>query len=179
MNLADYLIAVNLTPAQFARLVGVQSRNTIHRYISGERIPRSHILSRIEYVTRGMVTAQDFEEARDRLLNVANDNSPDYPWSRGQEELAEKTAQQMVEKVRSEPPEGSGPSPAMQAALSVLGSRVTERFGMYHLDGRPVRIATLIRHANRILMDEGKLAIRYPGVMPVLDDVQDKPPDKK
>lgn len=169
MKLGDYLIAVDLTPAQFARLVGVGSRTTIHRYISGERLPHERIMRRIEHVTGGMVTIDDFQDPTPIVLYAANDNEPDYPWSRS-EEREQELAEEAVKKVRAEPAEGSGPSPALRMAFEVLGGRARERHGQFFLDGRPVRLATLIRQANMILIDQQKPMIRYPGVLPAFDD---------
>ncbi|HWJ86904.1 MAG TPA: helix-turn-helix transcriptional regulator [Pelagibacterium sp.] len=59
MLLADYLRKRNLAAASFAQAIGV-SRQTVFRYISGERMPRRAILNRIEEETQGAVTASDF-----------------------------------------------------------------------------------------------------------------------
>lgn len=62
MKLSDYLSGQNESPAAFAAAIGV-SRQAVHRYKAGERVPRPEVLSRIRAATNGAVTADDFMPA--------------------------------------------------------------------------------------------------------------------
>lgn len=59
MRLDTYLDSKSIPDSDFAVLIGV-SRQTVHRYKSGERFPEPPILSKISEVTNGEVTANDF-----------------------------------------------------------------------------------------------------------------------
>lgn len=58
MKLSVYLKRKKMTPAAFARLVGVAPL-TVHRWLKGERFPLRH-LAEIKSATGGSVTANDF-----------------------------------------------------------------------------------------------------------------------
>ena len=59
MKLSTFLDRAAIKPSEFARQIGVP-RQTLHRYLAGERTPRSEILHRIREVTNGEVTPNDF-----------------------------------------------------------------------------------------------------------------------
>lgn len=59
MKLASFLQQAEIKPSEFARQIGVP-RQTLHRYLAGERTPRSEVLNRIRDVTKGAVTPNDF-----------------------------------------------------------------------------------------------------------------------
>lgn len=59
MTLADYLIAVEKSAADFAKEVGV-TPVSMHRYLRGARVPKKAIMQRICLATAGLVTANDF-----------------------------------------------------------------------------------------------------------------------
>lgn len=60
MTLRDYLEGPpKQSYAEFARLIGV-SRQTVQRYLTGERTPNLHTMGRIEAATEGRVTVSDF-----------------------------------------------------------------------------------------------------------------------
>ena len=59
MNLASFLKSKAISDSDFADRVGV-SRQAIHRYKNGERIPEKPVLSKIYKVTGGAVTPNDF-----------------------------------------------------------------------------------------------------------------------
>lgn len=59
MNLRPYLEENGISPAEFAREIRVEPAS-VHRYLSGERIPRPEILERIIQATNGAVQANDF-----------------------------------------------------------------------------------------------------------------------
>lgn len=59
MQLANYLTANSISPHEFAKTIGV-SRETVRRYLAGERRPELDKLHTIARVTDGQVTANDF-----------------------------------------------------------------------------------------------------------------------
>ncbi|TRO96756.1 helix-turn-helix transcriptional regulator [Glycocaulis profundi] len=59
MTLSDWLKTSNVTPSAFADRIGV-SRQAVHRYVEGDRIPRREVLTKINEATGGAVTANDF-----------------------------------------------------------------------------------------------------------------------
>lgn len=59
MKLADYLAQEDLTADAFAESIGT-SRESVRRYISGERIPDRKIMLKIALATGCKVTANDF-----------------------------------------------------------------------------------------------------------------------
>lgn len=163
MKLRDYLIATKLSPAQFANLIDAKSRMTVHRYLAGSRRPCRSMMLRISHVTRGLVTASDFEEGGGAGDAADDLDAAELPWSRS--ELNEAAAiEAAFRAMLREPLPGTGPSPALRMALFVLGDRVTEKDRRFYLDRRPAGIPTLIRAANRILISEGEFPICYPGV---------------
>jgi hypothetical protein len=72
MQLFDWVRSQNVSISQLSRNIGVE-RAMIYRYFAGA-IPRTSTIRRIEKITRGKVTAQDFylnALARDRLADEA------------------------------------------------------------------------------------------------------------
>jgi hypothetical protein len=59
MKLADYLQHKSVSPADFAKSIGV-SKETVRRYIVGTRIPEPRIMEKIALATACKVTANDF-----------------------------------------------------------------------------------------------------------------------
>lgn len=59
MKLRPYLDEKKISPADFAREIRVETAS-VHRYLTGERIPRMEILERIIQATEGAVQANDF-----------------------------------------------------------------------------------------------------------------------
>jgi transcriptional regulator with XRE-family HTH domain len=59
MRFAKYLTDRNHTDAEFAALIGV-TRQAVHRYKAGERIPDQATMTKIFEVTGGAVTPNDF-----------------------------------------------------------------------------------------------------------------------
>jgi transcriptional regulator with XRE-family HTH domain len=59
MQLRDHLSAEKVSIPDFARAIGV-SVQTVHRYLSGERIPRPEIMQKIKAATDGKVQPNDF-----------------------------------------------------------------------------------------------------------------------
>ena len=60
MNLASYIEGLGISVAEFGRLIDVPNRQTVHKYVRGERFPPPATLARIREVTGGRVTADDF-----------------------------------------------------------------------------------------------------------------------
>lgn len=60
MTLKDWLAENDITVPDFARKIRVKAAKTAYRYINGERIPNSRIMTRITAATNGAVTANDF-----------------------------------------------------------------------------------------------------------------------
>lgn len=59
MNLRTYLSGQKIPATQFAATIGV-SVAALHRYIAGDRVPRTDVLERISCVTDGAVQPNDF-----------------------------------------------------------------------------------------------------------------------
>jgi len=59
MQLAAYLDLAKITDRDFAETIGV-TRQALHRYRQGLRIPRPEVLAKIKAATDGAVTANDF-----------------------------------------------------------------------------------------------------------------------
>jgi len=59
MNLRTYLDEHDVSIAHFSGQIEV-SVAALHRYLSGERIPRPEVLERISLVTEGKVKPNDF-----------------------------------------------------------------------------------------------------------------------
>ena len=150
----------HLTPAAFARKVGVRSRTTIHRYIKGKQFPTPEILCKIERETQGLVTKDDFERHK-----KANDNLPDFPWSRKDlEEIQE--CELAYRRMMSQRKEGERLSPQLRRAVFVLGDRIKmdKHQRNFFLDGRPVGAKELVVIANRYLKSHNLNHILYPGI---------------
>jgi transcriptional regulator with XRE-family HTH domain len=60
MKLNDWLIAQNLTSAEFARIAGLGDKQAVHKYRHGERFPTPENLRRIREATNGAVMPDDF-----------------------------------------------------------------------------------------------------------------------
>jgi transcriptional regulator with XRE-family HTH domain len=60
MQLIDYLTANRLSYAEFARMIGAKSDETVRRYANRERIPNGKNMQRIAEATGFQVTANDF-----------------------------------------------------------------------------------------------------------------------
>ncbi|MBB6250925.1 helix-turn-helix domain-containing protein [Nitrospirillum iridis] len=64
MKLTDYLLAENITAAEFARRLG-RSRSTIGRWCTGQRHPDAGAMRAIMEETKGAVMPNDFFESRE------------------------------------------------------------------------------------------------------------------
>ena len=62
MNLDNYLSNHGLSPAEFAKRIGVTDES-VRRYTHGRRHPRPEIMRRIVAATDGQVGPQDFLDA--------------------------------------------------------------------------------------------------------------------
>lgn len=68
MQLLDFLRQEDLSFAEFARKINVQSRMTVVRYCRGTRIPTPEVMERIGLATAGAVTPNDFYATRTQDL---------------------------------------------------------------------------------------------------------------
>lgn len=75
MKLADYLSQAEIKPSAFAERLGV-TRQTLWRYMSGDRRPEWDVLERIRAETDGQVTPNDF---LDDPIEVAPGPAPSEP----------------------------------------------------------------------------------------------------
>lgn len=75
MKLAEYLSDAEIKASAFAERIGV-TRQTLWRYMSGERRPEWDVLERIAQATRGQVTPNDFLEAPETAEAPPPDESP-------------------------------------------------------------------------------------------------------
>lgn len=64
MKLEIYLKREKITPTEFGRLLGLKSRASVPRYLTGDRIPSNGIMKKIKRITAGEVTANSFYEQR-------------------------------------------------------------------------------------------------------------------
>lgn len=62
MKLAAWLRTKDMTATAFGLLVNVTNKQTMSRYIRGDRFPPPDVLVRIRAVTDGEVTADDFAD---------------------------------------------------------------------------------------------------------------------
>ena len=62
MRLRAFLQASEISETQFAELIGVKSRMTVHRYVRGQRVPNAKVMAKMEKVTKGLVGHRDFLE---------------------------------------------------------------------------------------------------------------------
>lgn len=60
MKLDSYIREQGLTSAQFAKVAGISSKQTVHNYRHGIRFPSPGNLRRIREATKGAVTPDDF-----------------------------------------------------------------------------------------------------------------------
>jgi len=187
MKLADYLALNNLTPADFARSIGLKSRMSVHRYLSGTRIPTRRIMARILEVTSGQVTKADFidiDSLPDCVQSGASEVSGHveghgrpaviqtsegkktvvYPWSRFSE-IDRIKVDKSFERMMNGPKEGDELSPALAAAITVLGKQVKAKpDGSFIYRGQVIDPKDMVRKANARLHKSGKAMIAYPGV---------------
>lgn len=192
MKLSDYLITQQITPAEFARRIGV-GRMSVHRYIRGERFPRPDVLQRIHQATKGRVTPNDFlllsptpapgspsgidtsletDPIEQLVTSTTQQLSPKdedlvgrtlYPWSRLTAD-EQQVLDDAYDDMMDEPPEGSGLSPVVQQTLETLGERASYHNDQFTLDGQITRITSLIEAANDLRREQDLPLLRYPGV---------------
>lgn len=168
MKLADWMYKHGMTPSRLRRLLGISSRSTIPRYLTGKRRPSKTLLKKIEELTNGEVTEDDFLDptpAECGEIVEDGDGIPRliFPWINKDDDL-----DALGERVRQERPEWERLSPPLQRAVDLLGRRVRVIKGRaFVLDGRPSEAKAVVRAANKILTSRGKPVIRYPGVDPI------------
>lgn len=163
MKLADWLHARSMTPEQLRRMLGVKSRTTIRRYLTGARIPNPAAIAKIEHLTHFQVTRSDFEDPNPPECAVVV-RYPDgsrtmiFPWS-------QEHRRQALLPDPDYRPEWKRPTDALQKAMNLLGKRATiTKRGHFLLEGRPSDARRFVLAANEILRKIGEAEIEYPTV---------------
>lgn len=67
MKLATYLANHSIPIATFAQRINVTAFS-VHRYVSGARVPRPKVMARIKEATGGAVSADDFFEQSEEAV---------------------------------------------------------------------------------------------------------------
>jgi transcriptional regulator with XRE-family HTH domain len=70
MQLSAYLADKGISDADFAQAIGV-TRQAVHRYKTGGRLPEWPVLAKIREATDGAVTADDFLPSPEPQAGVA------------------------------------------------------------------------------------------------------------
>lgn len=186
MKLADFMHAHGLTPRDLREMLGVRSRTTVLRYISGERLPAPEVMETINRLTGGAVTLADFLDPRPaRCLRVVVDRSGRlqevYPWTDIEQRRRRQSANDndpdgrqpstpdTVKQTRTAPAvvgePDEWPSAPLQRAMIVLGGRaMVAKRGGFLLDGRKADARRVVAAANRVLKANGLSPIPYPGL---------------
>jgi len=162
MKLADFLYENSMTPGLLQMRLGVSNRSTVWRWLTGERTPKPAMLGRIERLTGGAVTREDFLDPRPpRCSQVIIDEH-------GVERTVLPWSPLWVDPRRPDvPTSGRLSQPVLDAIRALNGrARFTPR-GRFLLDGRAVDIKTVMRAANDALRRSGRPLIPYPGVHPI------------
>lgn len=169
MKLADYLFNSGLAPSDVQGELGIMSRSTMYRYLTGERRPRREMMQRIQDLTNGKVTAADF---RDRQLpecavvirSPQGVLTPVLPWSTRDGRLEAARRSSWEEPANDDSPLGK----QLTRALWVLSPRARylggDRFVLDHcwVDARRV-----VEAANLHLLSRGLDPIQYPLAHPI------------
>ena len=164
MILADWLHEGACTPEQLRRMLGVRSRSTIHRYLTGARVPQHQVLQKIIELTGGRVQLADFLDPAPpvcaAVVTLEGERRLIFPWTTrdGRLEAAERAGSTTAD---------SWPSPALLSAMETLGPRVTvTRSCKFLLDGRISDARRVVAEANAIRREMGQPEISYPIVRP-------------
>lgn len=145
-------------------MLGVKSRTTVNRYLTGERTPAPSILTAIMELTDGAVTPADFETSGPPACAIAIHSADGesrlvFPWSRG---WAQEAA---FQRMLAEPKEGDRLSEPLRLAMESLGPRAAfTRRGRFLLDGRASDARRIVAAANRVRAEQGRPPIRYPAM---------------
>lgn len=62
MTLNEFLQIEGITPAEFGRMLGLKSRSSVFRYLTGQRVPKPEVMKKIKELTNGKVTANSFHQ---------------------------------------------------------------------------------------------------------------------
>lgn len=164
MKLADYLFRHRLTPRHLQKVLGVSSRSTVLRYLTGQRLPEPAHLDRIEQWTQDQVRLRDFldtapPECAGFYTDARGKRRMVLPWS-----TRDKRLDKAFNHMMSEPVEGSEDPPVIRQALLVLEDRVVRTKDLFVVDGYPTDTRGLVRAANEQLRRHYRPPLRYPGV---------------
>jgi hypothetical protein len=164
MKLADYLFQSGLSPAELKHKLGVSSRMTVLRYLTGERVPTPHILQKIIELSGGRVQLRDFlspgnPECATVVVLPNGQKKLVFPWASNREDLQRATDVECKRAV-----EQDNLSEPFRLALREVDDLVRRRFdGTYLLDGRPADLRRIVAEANRRRKAQGRPLIVYPG----------------
>lgn len=170
MKLADWMHTHHLTPGQLRRMLGVKSRSTVTRWITGERTPSARLLNEIRDLSGGAVTRDDFFDPRPpgclRLIaDRAGRVREVYPWTEIELHFPQ-TGGGPREAAWAGDAEDVWPSPPLQKALDTLHGRARVTGAMEFLfDGRRIDARRLVAEANRVREKHNLPPIAYPGVL--------------
>lgn len=177
MKLADFMHTHSITPQQLRTMLGVKSRSTVLRYISGERLPSPETMQRIEEVSGGAVTLADFLDSKPPgcvrvVIDRHGREQTIYPWSiletRPKPQRAANDNRPDRRRASGSDTEDVWPSPPLQRAIDLLGQRVRHaKRGGFLLDGRIADTKRVMAAANEVLKARGEKPIPYPGVEPI------------
>jgi len=162
MKLADYLYENSTTPRLLQKRLGVSNRSTVWRWLTGERTPKPAMLGRIERLTEGQVTSEDFHDPRPPrcsqiILDEHGIQRTVLPWS----------PFWVDPRHRDAAPETRLSVPVLEAIRILDGrARFTPR-GVFLLDGRAVDIKKVMEAASEKLDRLNQPLIPYPGVHPI------------
>jgi hypothetical protein len=164
MKLADYLFNSGLAPSDVQGELGIKSRSTMYRYLTGERRPRREMMQRITTLTNGKVQEQDFADNQlpDCVVVIRRGDgklSAVLPWStmNGRLEQARRTAEE---------PEHELSTPVRRALWLLVPRAVHHGGDRFTLDGRESGLRLIMQEANALLKARGLSPIPYPVVCP-------------
>lgn len=162
MKLADWMHERGMTPSELMRRLGLKSRTTVTRYLTGEREPDYVMLKKISDLTGKAVTHADFASSSPprcaEVVELAGGTLQlVFPWTKRRVDwLALREDWSADDR---------GVPRVIEKAFAVLRGRagLSDQHGLYVLDGRPIDARRLIMAANRVLRARGKPLLRYPG----------------
>ena len=157
-KLSDWIHERSITPGQLRRMLGVRTRSTISRWLTGQRVPNGAMLAKIERLTEGAVTKVDFlDPAPPQCARVVQ--RPDgstrwvFPWSGEDEETTNYSSRLSRPLLR---------------AIEVLDGRAWySPRGVFLLDGRLSDPRRVVAAANDVLRARHQATIKYPFVEPI------------
>jgi hypothetical protein len=164
MKLADYLFQSGLSPSDLKNKLGVSSRMTVLRYLTGERVPSPPILQKIIELSGGLVQLRDFlspgnPECAIVIVLPNGRKKLVFPWASNKADL-----QRATDAERKRAVEQDNLSEPFRQALKEVADLVRRRAdGTYLLEGRPADLRRIVAEANKRRKAQGFPPIIYPG----------------